>query len=160
MQEMIGDLFDPMGGGDVVVIPTNTQTKWTKRGEAAVMGAGLAKAAVERYPNLPLDLADLMRRTGPEHVYVFDGLFDIIDKQEYRTVVCLPTKRDWREKSDPALIGSMLDELVFITRAMGWQIVGLPRLGCGLGGLSWEQMKIPMGLKLDDRFLVVNPSGS
>jgi O-acetyl-ADP-ribose deacetylase (regulator of RNase III) len=157
MRESTGDLFEDITA-DAIVIPTNTEMKLLRGFDVAIMGAGLAKAAAERYPCLPGWLADRMLRTGREHVYVFDDI-EMVEHDGHH-VVCLPTKRNWRDASNLGLIYEMCGELVAVTTAMGWKTVALPRLGCGLGGLDWELQVGPLiGHKLDDRFCVVTPEG-
>ncbi len=157
MREITDDLFEV--GANAIVIPTNTEIKLDKGLDVAIMGAGLAKAAADRYPCLPRWLAQRMMQSGREHVYVFDDI-DMIEGDGHH-IVCLPTKRNWKDQSSPGLIYDMVAELVFLTNAMGWQNVALPRLGCGLGGLDWEtQVGALIGWKLDDRFTVVDLNGA
>lgn len=154
MREATGDLFT-YADADAIVIPTNMQTRWHAGREWAVMGAGVARLASDRYRMLQPQLAARMKRDGRRHIYVMDA------GDDGRLVICLPTKDDWREPSDTALMRDMLDELVALTRAMGWKSVALPRIGCGLGGLSWEHTVRPMlALYLDARFVVVTPATS
>ena len=154
MREEPRDLFG-MTDADAIVIPTNTETVRSPEGIAhAVMGAGVAKAAADRWPTLPIALAARMAEHGQEHVYVFDAYYAT------PAIVCLPTKRDWRKPSDIDLIWRMVDELKIVTRAMGWESVALPRLGCGLGGLSWDtQVRRVLVELLDDRFVVCHQEG-
>lgn len=153
MRQRRGDLMhEALVIADIgqIVIPTNMTLSQMESGHA-VMGAGLAKQARDVFPTLPRLLAERMRRDGPEHIYAF----------EYGPVsmICLPTKRHWSEPSDIVLIAKMLHELVALVRAMGWKDVGVPRLGCGLGGLQWYgQVKDLMERLLDDRYTVYHPS--
>ena len=41
--------------------------------------------------------------------------------------------------------------------AYGWETVVLPRLGCGLGQLRWDDVKPILERYLDDRFIVLTP---
>jgi O-acetyl-ADP-ribose deacetylase (regulator of RNase III) len=151
VREIDGDLF-AYDDADAIVIPTNTETVRTREGLThAVMGAGIAKVAADRWETLPIALAARMAAHGKEHVYAFDLYFGSA------SVVCLPTKRDWRKPSDIDLIWRMVDELKIVTRTMGWESVALPRLGCGRGGLDWEtQVRRVLVELLDDRFIVVH----
>ncbi|MBT4735490.1 MAG: hypothetical protein HOO10_10900, partial [Candidatus Marinimicrobia bacterium] len=64
-------------------------------------------------------------------------------------VILFPTKHDWRHDANITLIEAQLDGL----RTMGTALqetqpgrILIPRLGCGLGGLSWETVKARCGL--------------
>jgi hypothetical protein len=70
----------------------------------------------------------------------------------------LPTKNDWRDAADLALIEASIKLLVEAVDAMGYKKIALTRPGCGNGGLSWEQVKPVLEKYLDDRFYVVRPA--
>lgn len=135
------NLWDVHRQGHFVVVTTNGIRK--ANGEA-VMGAGLAKQAAQRFSSLPKRLGELLRERG-NHVYVFPDL----------KIITMPTKEHWRAPSPLWLIERSCKELARL------QLPGpiyLPRPGCGLGGLSWGKQVRPLieGL-LDDRFIVVTP---
>lgn len=155
MIESFGNLFtEPC---DALVIPTNTQVKPSKdgpSGRVAVMGKGVALQAARLYPTLPFKLADRIVARGSEQIHVFtpSGVFAT-------ALVCLPTKYHWRDPAALVLIGRMLDQLIAVTNALGWNTIVLPRLGCGAGGLDWQtQVRPAMSALLDDRFVVVHPA--
>lgn len=160
MREIQGDLFEQQA--EAIVIPTNTELVWRENGTVpiSVMGAGVAKAAAERFAPgnttnpLGRELGRRINLYGGEHIYAIQrcGLL-------WPYYVCLPTKRDWRKPSDLILIWDMVDELVQLTNTMGWQAVAMPRLGCGWGGLDWARVKPYLARTLDDRFIVVDLKG-
>ncbi len=146
MRQERGDLFTyPC---DALVIPVN----WTtKRNGDAVMGAGVALQAAKRWPELPRHLGMSIHVAGgpaPEH-YVMskDGVH----------VVCFPTKGDWRMLADVAAIKIQAPVLVRMADRFDWQTIALPRLGCGLGGLRWEDVEPVLAPILDERFVVLTP---
>lgn len=48
--------------------------------------------------------------------------------------------------------------MVDLVNRHDWGTVALPRIGCGLGGLSWQDCVQPMlAQHLDDRFVVLTP---
>lgn len=148
MREVGADLFEY--ACDALVVPINWQTK---RDGTAVMGAGVAKLAAGRWPWLPPSLGARIRQ---DHRRIGTTFFDIGDAF---TVVCLPTKRDWRNPSDPNLIAVEVGRLAMYAELRQWQTVVLPRLGCGRGGLDWEQQVRPLLVSvLDDRFVVCHPA--
>lgn len=157
MREENGDLFEVYP--DAFVIPTNTQTtpipiRRDIYGCRAVMGAGLARQAAKKYEWLAAWLGERIVTTGGEHIYA------IKTDDDMPYLICLPTKRHWKNPSDLYLIVDMVKELKDLTRMLGWSEVTLPRLGCGYGGLDWEREVKPIlsGL-LDNRFVVVHKEG-
>lgn len=127
------------------VIPINTVVK---ADGSLVMGAGLAKQAAERYPDLPKELGNHYRPKG-----VNVGITLVYACR----IIAFPTKFDWKKDSDLVLIESGLKELKFWI-LNEYKIVS-PRLGCGLGGLNWERDVKPLVEKYfgdDDNFVVVN----
>lgn len=148
MQYQSGDIWRrAYECGGWVVIPTNTTLR---KDGLAVMGAGLAKEAAERFPALPQELAAHINR-WKDRIYVNSD------------VICLPTKRDWRQSSTIELIGQGCYELVEFARLMAladnYRPILIPRLGCGLGGLDWERQVRPVVdaiLEDDRRFVFVS----
>jgi O-acetyl-ADP-ribose deacetylase (regulator of RNase III) len=51
-----------------------------------------------------------------------------------------PTKRHWREKSRIEDIASGLKALVEDVKRLGIRSIAIPALGCGNGGLDWEDV--------------------
>ena len=56
-------------------------------------------------------------------------------------IINFPTKRHWRGASKIADIESGLDDLVMVVLDKNIQSIAIPPLGCGLGGLSWDDVK-------------------
>lgn len=141
MIETQGDLWKwqqeaPHGQVRWVVIPTNLEVK---KDGAAVMGAGLAKQAAERYKSLPHYYGGRMKDTA-------NGFLVVAGTAK---VICLPTKARWKDRSVFALIELGLHSLAEWKQTRPDDLVGLPKLGCGLGGLKWEEVK-----PLMERYLV------
>lgn len=142
MKELRGNIFDLTA--DAICITTNGIIK---KNQEAVMGAGIALSAKNKYPNLPLSLA-VKLRAGGNHVYH-------IPQKDGVNIVTFPTKNHWRDDSDTALIKQSCKELVELTNKKGWTNVLLPRPGCSNGKLEWEDVKLIIEPLLDDRFTVV-----
>lgn len=143
IREVVGDLWDYPAS--VYVIPTNG---FVKKGNPrrAVMGAGLALQAATRYPNLPEVLGRCILGRG-NHVY---GIA--------HNIVAFPTKNDWRDDASLELIEQSARELKELADKIGWPIVAMPRVGCGLGGLRWGHVKPVLEAVFgdDNRFVVVD----
>jgi hypothetical protein len=108
-----------------------------------VMGGGCAREAAERYPLAPRQLGRLLAVHG-NHVYLLDG-----------GLVSFPTKEDVWDNSTIETVRRSVVELETLTDLYGWQNVALPRPGCGLGGLFWDDV-FPLVNELDDRFILVD----
>lgn len=143
MIELKASIWDSQFDSYWRVIPINTVIK--ANGEL-VMGAGLAKEAARRYPDLPKILGEF-----------YSLRYGIYDLEKYKLFL-FPTKRDWRKLSSVYLIDSGLNSLSFAGFTGHTKIVS-PRLGCGLGGLDWEKQVKPLVEKYfanDDNFIVVS----
>jgi O-acetyl-ADP-ribose deacetylase (regulator of RNase III) len=58
-----------------------------------------------------------------------------------RFIINFPTKRHWKGKSQMADIEAGLPALVAEIERRGIRSVAVPPLGCGLGGLDWNQVR-------------------
>ncbi|MFS8858566.1 macro domain-containing protein [Synechococcus sp. H55.7] len=79
-----------------------------------------------------------------------------------RYIINFPTKRHWRGKSRIEDIEAGLQSLVQEIRRLDLHSVALPPLGCGLGGLSWPDVRSRIERALatltDVRILVYEPT--
>lgn len=133
-------IWDYWNDGAWVVIPTNMQTK---RDGSAVMGAGIALQAANKFPELPTLYGDALAKSRGFYI-----------NRDMR-VICVPTKVHWREKSDLDLIRIAVTALKKLPEVV--TPVAVPALGCGRGGLSWNSVK-PILERLDPaRFIIVEP---
>jgi O-acetyl-ADP-ribose deacetylase (regulator of RNase III) len=58
-----------------------------------------------------------------------------------RFIINFPTKRHWRDRSRIEDIGAGLVDLVQVIREKGIRSIAIPPLGCGLGGLDWNEVR-------------------
>lgn len=58
-----------------------------------------------------------------------------------RYIINFPTKRHWRGKSRMEDVEAGLAALVEEVRQRGIRSIAIPPLGCGLGGLDWEEVR-------------------
>ena len=91
-------------------------------------------------------------------------IYDLNRFQNPRYVVNFPTKRHWKGKSKIEDIESGLEALVKEIADRKIRSIAIPPLGCGLGGLSWNQIK-PMIQKAFDAMpdvhvFLYEPSGA
>jgi O-acetyl-ADP-ribose deacetylase (regulator of RNase III) len=74
------------------------------------------------------------------------------------TVFNLGTQRTWRSKADLGAVKTALTSMVQLAEEMGIRRVGLPRIGAGLGGLPWEDVRsilVGLGASTNVELIVV-----
>lgn len=104
-----------------------------------VMGRGVALQFKRAFPqNYKL------YEKACERGEVRPGSMFVVENDELtgpRFIINFPTKRDWKNKSRIEDIESGLVALVEVIRARGIRSVAVPPLGCGLGGLDWNDVR-------------------
>lgn len=123
------NIWDKHDKGYYVIVTTNGIVK---KDGCAVMGGGIALEAAQKFPKLPSKLGHMLDEFGNQ-VFIFP---------EYR-LVTLPTKNHFKYPSDIRLIRMGLKQLYsFINHHDECKIdtIYSPLLGCGLGGLNWEDV--------------------
>lgn len=68
-------------------------------------------------------------------------VYDRQSLQNPRYIINFPTKRHWKGRSSIEDIEAGLKALVQEMRRLGVRSVAVPPLGCGLGGLRWEDVR-------------------
>lgn len=104
-----------------------------------VMGKGVALEFKRAYPaNFALYKAACERGDmKPGTVYtVLTG-----KRVNPRYIINFPTKRHWRDNSRMEDIESGLSNLVEVVKLYGIKSIAIPALGCGLGGLQWDEVR-------------------
>jgi len=147
MIEVKGDIWKLWEGGHFIVIPTNG---FVKNNGEAVMGRGLAYDAKIKFPKLPYELGELLKKYGND-VFIF---------RDYR-IFTFPVKHKWDEKADIELIKFSaigLRNLVALWVRSKKLVppVYIPRVGCGNGRLDWKDVKPILESCLDENFQVVS----
>ena len=122
LEEISASIFSSRA--ECLVNPTNS---------VGVMGAGLAKEFMVRYPLL-CDEFNSFSRT--ESGLIVPKLYRTIS----RAILMFPTKVHWRNLSKLEHVEQNMALAVKLLNAEKIKSVAFPRLGCGLGGLSWEQV--------------------
>lgn len=123
-----------------------------------VMGAGVALAFKQRYPEMFKDYQSASKdgQIRPGRMHVWKSL-------EGDWIINFPTKRDWRDPSRYEDIEAGLDDLRAYLEIVGPVTVALPALGCGHGGLDWDRVSAMIRDKLEGleaHILVFAPSAS
>lgn len=98
-----------------------------------VMGAGLALEFKKRFPSIvglyQYDCENQLLHPGGLRFYAAST----------KNIVCAATKDHWRDPSTLEWVESCLVALVRC--APIWGDIALPQLGCGKGGLAWEDVR-------------------
>lgn len=100
-----------------------------------VMGKGLALAYKKKFPEMYNDYKNRCDRgeVNPGTPYLWEN--DSIQ------ILNFPTKRHWKQKSFLSDIEEGLKYLSKNYDELGISSIALPPLGCGLGGLNWNDVK-------------------
>jgi|GEM_PF-439179 len=128
--------------GDMFATPADIRVNTVNC--VGVMGAGVALAFKQRYPEMfkayERDCKQGLVQPGKIHVWrSLSGDW----------VINFPTKRHWKDESRYEDIDTGLDALRAYLETVGHVCVTLPALGCGHGGLEWDQVSKMIEHKLD-----------
>jgi len=137
-----GDMF--FSRAQTLTISVNT---------VGVMGKGVASRARYQFPDVYVRYQDLCRKRqlkmGKPVLYKREVSFDFEMADEPSTLtnpnaetwfLLFPTKKHWSDKSNISDIEAGLKWLVENYKKEGIKSLALPALGCGLGGLEWEDV--------------------
>lgn len=105
-----------------------------------VMGKGIALQFKQAFPQMFKDYQAACRigsiQLGEVHVFDLGGLAG-----GPRWIINFPTKGYWKSKSKLESIQQGLDDLVRKVDELNIKSIAIPPLGCGLGGLQWEEVR-------------------
>lgn len=106
-----------------------------------VQGAGIAKAFKDWAP--PQYFKEYVQDCERVRLQIGQVTwFTFTRKDRYNTIVNFPTKEDWRNPSLLKYIRPGLDSLAdLLYNGPGERSVAMPKLGCGLGGLNWPDVR-------------------
>lgn len=128
IQEVHGNLLD--ADVDALVNTVNT---------VGVMGKGIALQFRRRFPDMFTAYARAAKqreiRLGHMHVWETGALGGP------RFVINFPTKGHWRARSRLQDVESGLHDLARLVSDLGITSIAVPPLGCGNGGLDWQQVR-------------------
>lgn len=132
---------------------SNMQTLSISVNTVGIMGKGLASRAKYQFPDVYVAYQDACRnkalKMGKPFLYKRGGNVEksLADNPETletengeRWFLLFPTKDHWRNPSPLGGIEEGLQWLVKNCEKEGVQSLAIPALGCGLGGLEWEEV--------------------
>lgn len=154
------------------LLEANTEALVNTVNCVGVMGKGIALQFKQAFPENFRQYKKACDRSlvqpGQMFIVTTDSLFP-------RYIINFPTKRHWRGKSRIEDIDSGLEALITEVRERNIKSIAVPPLGCGNGGLNWEEVKQkivnaftnlpeveviiyePMGAPVADRMKVATP---
>ncbi|GFI10427.1 hypothetical protein IMSAGC007_02896 [Lachnospiraceae bacterium] len=142
----VGDMF--LSNADCLVNTVNCE---------GFMGKGVAYQFKMKFPENNKDYVEACKSgrlyIGTLHFYRENGV----------TIINFPTKDKWRAKSLMSYIETGLDQMVQLLPKLSVKTIAIPPLGCGNGGLNWQEVKQVIEEKLspiqeDYVFIVYEPS--
>ena len=119
-----GDILNDQS--QAIVIPVNAM---------GVPGAGLAKAWARKDPEAAKLYKALCKL---ERIHI--GEVATISN-EHMFWILFPTKEHWKNSSKLEWIEDGLIHLCQVIKDLQLKSIAIPALGCGLGGLDWEDVK-------------------
>lgn len=127
-----------------------------------VMGRGIALQFRKAFPE---NFRIYKSACGKKKIHPGTMLvYDLNRFHNPKYVVNFPTKRHWKGKSKIEDIESGLIALVNEVRERNIHSIAIPPLGCGLGGLSWRQVRPMIEMVFaelpDVRVLLYEPAGA
>ena len=106
-----------------------------------VMGGGVAKAIKEKYPWCLPPYKDACEKEMLQPGGIFVVTLEVEPIIEYPTIINMATKDHWRGKTRIEWVEAGLRNLSSLLTKGDFTKVAMPRPGCGLGGLNWEDVR-------------------
>ena len=126
------------------LLDANTEALINAVNTVGVMGKGIALEFKKRFPKNYLIYQQACSK-GELRI----GKLLVTDTESIsnpRFIINFPTKKHWKEKSGIEYIELGLRDLVTVLDKKHIQSIAIPALGCGLGGLNWQDVR-PLILK-------------
>lgn len=102
---------------------------------AGAMGKGIALQFKDRFPEMYIEYKTLCKK----------GLFSLGDIYTYNyekgIVFNLGTQKTWKTKADLEAIEKALEKMLSFAQKNNIYKIALPKIGAGLGGLNWDDVK-------------------
>jgi hypothetical protein len=166
MKERKADLFETIyeDGVDAICITTNGH--YTTDGHAA-MGGGCAGVCAKLWPETSLRLGTCLKNFMTNVPFVIGALDEdgeyikptlkLIKERKFKTLIfSFPTIDNLMDGAKLDLIRNSAKELKVLVDRFELRGVVVPRMGVGIGGLSWADVKPIAEEFFDDRFTVVS----
>lgn len=103
---------------------------------AGAMGKGIALQFKDQFPKMYIEYKKLCK----------EGLFSLGDVFTYNydngTIFNLGTQTTWKTKADINAVESSLIKMLSYAQQNNISKIALPKIGAGLGGLNWDDVKL------------------
>lgn len=105
-----------------------------------IMGRGIALQFKKRFPDnfKAYEAACKREEVTPGKMFIYET--GTLTNPKF--LINFPTKRHWRGASRMEDIDSGLQDLVRVIKEYEIKSIALPPLGCGLGGLNWNEVRV------------------
>lgn len=126
-----GSIFD--ADAEMITNPVNTR---------GISGKGLAKVFKEKYPTADVSYVFWAKQqhAAPGNVLIVP--MPVAERRKSQKYICyFPTKVNWQNPSKIEYIQDGLAALLIEMQRQGISSVALPALGCGLGGLPFDEVR-------------------
>src|SRR5690606_32303086 len=99
------------------------------------MGAGIAAECKKRYPTMHKQYNALCNNGGlqPGDAFVWQG--------KEATVFNLATQQHWKTNATLRAVENSVTKMLKLAEQMSIEEIVMPRIGAGLGGLEWSDVK-------------------
>lgn len=104
-----------------------------------IMGKGIALQFKKAFPENFLHYKAVCDRKELQPGKLF--IYETSRLYNPKYIVNFPTKNHWKEKSQITYIETGLSALMEEIRKRSISSIAIPPLGCGLGGLQWEEVR-------------------
>ena len=127
-----------------------------------VMGRGIALQFKKQFPDnfRVYSKACKQKQVMPGKMFIHETCSQIGPK----FIINFPTKRHWRSASRMEDIESGLQDLANVIANLDIKSIALPSLGCGLGGLNWNEVRTHIESALSHfsevKIIVFEPKGA
>lgn len=107
-----------------------------------VMGKGVALEFKRRWPDNFRAYKRLCDagKLSPGKMFIFQ-MGDLLEGTERQFLINFPTKQHWKAKSKIEYVERGLDDLAHQVRELSIKSIVMPPLGCGNGGLDWNEVR-------------------
>lgn len=119
--------------GDIFTSPAKVLVNTVNT--VGVMGKGIALEFKKRYP----EMFKLYQSKCDDKSFDIGNL--LLWKKDEKWVLLFPTKKHWRSPSKLSDIEKGLEKFAQNYDKLGIESIAFPKLGCGNGGLDWEDVK-------------------
>lgn len=99
------------------------------------MGKGIALQFKQKYPDMYMEY----KKKCSSGEYVLGDVFEYVAGNVH--IYNLATQRSWKTRAEIEAVRSSLRRMLELAQSRSVHSIALPKIGAGLGGLKWEDVK-------------------